>query len=113
MMKTVPASGVASAHRYSLASLTTIFKTRIEPCRIAVRADHENYDKLTENRRPLCCLRTPFVDTQSEVPMINRALLRFPEHWRLKTQHSQRRCGLLCPDGTGRRHSNGLLEQMP
>jgi len=34
-----PASGAASAHRYNLAPSTTIFKTRITPCRNAVRAD--------------------------------------------------------------------------
>jgi len=34
-----PASGAASAHRYNLAPSTTIFKTGIQSCRIAVRAE--------------------------------------------------------------------------
>ncbi len=72
---------------------TIIFKTRIEPCRITVRADHEKCDALTENRRPFCCLSTSFVDAQSEVPTMNSGLVRFPEHWRLKSVESR---GSLC-----------------
>jgi hypothetical protein len=59
---------------------TSIFKTRIEPCRIVVRADHENCAQLPENRQQFFSPGTSFVDGQSEVRTINRDLVRFPEH---------------------------------
>ncbi len=109
---TDPASGAASAHWYNLTPSMTIFKTRIQWCWIAVRADNEKCGQLTENRRRLCGLRTSFVDGHRGVPMISRDFVRFTAHWQLKTDDSQRRCGLLFPYGTGRSNSNGLLEQM-
>lgn len=108
-----PVSGWASAHRYNLASSTTILKTRFEPCRIAVRADPEKCDALTENRQWFRRLSMSFVVGQSEVTTMNCDLVRFLAHCRRKTEHSQRRCELLFPYGTGRSQSNGLLEQMP
>ena len=73
-----PASGRASALRANCRS-TTIFKTRITPCRIAVRADHEKCDQLTENRRRFCGLITPFVNGTSEVSTISRVFVRFTD----------------------------------
>ena len=49
-MKIQQASGRASALRGNLTS-TTNFKTRIKPCRIAVRAVHEKCEQLIESRR--------------------------------------------------------------
>ena len=49
-MTTKQASGWASALRVNLTS-TTRFKTRLKPCRIAVRADHEECERFTENRK--------------------------------------------------------------
>lgn len=89
------------------------FKTRIKPYRIAIWADYENSDALTENQRRFRCLRTSFVDAKSEVPTMNSDLVKFPEHWPLKTEHTQRRCGLLFPYATRRRSTTGLVEQMP
>ena len=45
-MNTHPASGRASALRVKFAPSTTIFKTRISPCRIAVRVEIKNLNVL-------------------------------------------------------------------
>ena len=91
----------------------TIFKTRNQPCRIAVRADHEKCEQITKTRRRNCGVCTSFGDQQKRVRPINPASVRFTENRTLKTANSQRRCRLRFPYGTGRRNSTGLLEQMP
>ena len=111
-MKIQQANGWASALRVNRPS-TTNLKTRIPSCRIAVRADHEKCDQLTENCRRFCGFRTSVVDAESGVPMIRRDLVRLTALWRLKTDNSQRSCRLLFPYATGRRSTTGLLEQMP
>ena len=87
-MKTQQANGWASALRVNLAS-TTHFKTRIRACQIAVRAEHEKYGQLTENRRRFCGICTSSGDQQSQIPSLSRPLLRFTEHRTLKTEHPQ------------------------
>ena len=111
-MKTQQASGWASALRVNLAS-TTHFKTRISPCRIAVRADHEKYGQLTENRRRFCGICTSSGDQQSQIPSLDRPLLRFTEHRTLKTEHPQPRCELRFRYAACRCNTTELLEQMP
>ena len=97
MMKTNPASGRASAHRYNLASLTTIFKTRIEPCPIAVRADIKKSEPLKKKPRGFAAIRSLRIMDPNRIQSSVAASLRFTDHWRLKTDDSQRRCKLLFP----------------
>lgn len=108
-----PASGAAPAHRYNLVPFTTNLKTRTQSCRIAVRADHEKCDQSNEDRRPFLGFRMSFVHAQSEVPMISREFVRLTDHWRLKTDNSQRSGRLLFPCAIRRHSTTGLLEQMP
>ena len=91
----------------------TIFKTRNMLCRIAVRADHEKCEQITKTRRRNCGVCTSFGDQQKRVRPINPASVRFTENRTLKTADSQRHRGLRFPNGTCRRKTTGLLEQMP
>ncbi len=108
-----PVSGGASAHRYNLASSTTIFKTRIQSCPIAMRADIKRSIHFMKNRPRVGGVQTSLSADPRRIRALDAAKLRFPAHCRRKTDHSQRRCELLFPYGTGRSNSNGLLEQMP
>jgi hypothetical protein len=112
MMMKLLASGRASALRVNHTS-TAHFKTRITPCRIAVRADHEKCEQITKNGREICGVCTSFGDQQKRVQAINPASVRFTENRTLKTADSQRRCGLHFPYGMCRCSTTGLLEQMP
>ena len=114
MMQTNPASGVASAHRYNLApSSMTIFKTRIKPCRIAVRADIQNSLPSKNKQRRFAAIRQPHFGDLNQIQSSEAMPLRFTDYWHLKADDLQRSSALLFPYVAGRRHSNGLLEQMP
>ena len=110
---TDPASGAASAHRYNLAPSMTIFKTRIQSCWIAVRAVIKELRRSKEKRPRFAAIWATLSADLNRVLSLGTVTLRFTAHCRLKTDDSQRRCGLLFPYGTGRSNSNGLLEQMP
>ena len=112
-MKTNPASGAASAHRYNLAPSTMIFKTRCQPCRIAVRADIKASKDPKKKRSHFGGIRTSSEDQQTRIQSYGQATLRFTENRTLKTANSQHRCTLRFPYGTGRCNTTGLLEQMP
>ena len=113
-MKQAPASGRASALRVNIAAtLTPIFKTRHAPCRIAVRAEIKKSINGNKNRCRIAVRRTSRGVFQRRNMPFSRPILRFTDDCRLKTDDSQRRCDLRFPYGTGRSHSNGLLEQMP
>ena len=67
--KTRQASGRASALRANrTARSTIIFKKRLKPFQIAVRADHEKCGPLTENRRRFCGINTSSDDQPSRIP---------------------------------------------
>jgi len=108
-----PASGVASAHRYNLVPSTTIFKTRITPCRIAARADIKKSMHSKEKRPRFAAIGTSLRADLSRILTLDAVPLRFTAHCRMKTDDSQRSCGLLFPHATARRSTTGLLEQMP
>jgi len=108
-----PASGAASAHRYNLAPSTTIFKIRITPCRIAVRADIKKSRPSKEKRPRFAAICTSLIADLSRILSLGVAPLRFTAHCRLKTADSERSSELLFPTGTGRSNWNGLLEHMP
>ena len=112
-MKTRLASGAASAHRYDLAPSTPIFKTRIEPCRIAVRADTEKSMKLRAPQICFGCKWTITAATQIQIHSLGSAPLRFTDDCPLKTANSQRSSALRFPYGTSRRNTTGFLEQRP
>jgi len=113
-IKRPPASGRASALRYNpAASSTTIFKTRNTPCRIAVRAELKKWRHSAKNRAHFCMTWTSFSADRRRIPSLDPETLRFTDDCQLKSADSQPRCDLRFPYGTGRRHSNGLLEQMP
>ncbi len=52
-------------------------------------------------------------DQQSQIPSLDRPLLRFTEHRTLKTEHPQPRCELRFPYAACRCNTTELLEQMP
>jgi len=108
-----PASGAASAHRYDLAPSTTVFKTRLKPCRIAVRADIKKSRPSTEKRPRFAAIWATLSTDLSRILALGVAPLRFSAHCRLKTADSERSSELLFPIGTGRSNWNGLLEHMP
>ena len=112
-MKIRLASGAASAHRYNLAPSTLIFQTRIQPCRIAVRAEIEKCEQFGKKRPHLGAGYRSLSADLCRIPALGQRHLRFSEHCQLKTADSQRRCGLRFPYGTGRCNFTGLLEQMP
>ena len=113
-MKTHQASGRASALRggHTIAP-TANFKTRIEPCRIAARDDLEKCEQFTKNRPRGSDICTPSGDQQSRIPSREALPLRFTDDCQLKTDDSQRSCGLRFPYATCRCNTTGLLEQMP
>ncbi len=113
MMSRCLASGAASAHRYNLASLILIFKTRMRPCGIAVRAAIEKLLNSNEKRLSFGANCTSLIAAQRRIRSFDLVTPRFPDDCQLKTAASQRSCNLRFPYGTNRRHSNGLLEQMP
>jgi hypothetical protein len=112
-MKMQPASGRASAFRVILAASTPIFKTRCQPCRIAVRAEIEKLIPSKEKRPHFGVICTSLGDHQCRIPSFSDELMRFTEHCQLKTDDSQRSCALLFPYAAGRCQITGLLEQMP
>ena len=112
-MKTHPASGAASAHRYNIAPSTLIFKTRCQPCRIAVRADHGKSMFSKEKRTHFRDILTSTADQQTQIHSFDQQHLRFTADCQPKTANLQRRCPLRFPYRTGRRNTTGLLEQMP
>jgi hypothetical protein len=112
-MKTRLASGAASAHRYDLATSTPIFKTRCQPCRIAVRADIEKLLSSKEKRPHFGVICTSLADHQCRIPSFGAVLMRFTEHRTLKTEHRRNAAALLFPYAAGRCPITGLLEQMP
>ena len=90
-----------------------IFKTRCQPCRIAVRADHGKSMFSKAKRTHFRDILTSTADQQTQILSFDQQHLRFTDGCRLKTANSQRRCGLRFPYRTGRRNTTGLLEQMP
>gem|GEM_PF-2437524 len=80
-----PASGVASAHRYNLASSITIFKTRLKPCRIAVRADIKKSRPSTEKRPRFAAICTSLITELNRILSLGVATLRFSADCRLPT----------------------------
>ena len=113
-MKQPPASGAASALRVNIAATSTpIFKTRITPYRIAVRAEMEKLRNPMKNRTHFSEIWTSFGADRYRIQWFDHLELRFSENRTLKTENSQRHRDLRFPSGTGRSHSNGLLEQMP
>ena len=113
-LKQPPASGRASALRVNIAATSTpIFKTRITPYRIAVRAEMEKLRNPMKNRTHFSEIWTSFGADRYRIQWFDHLELRFSENRTLKTENSQRHRDLRFPSGTGRSHSNGLLEQMP
>ena len=74
-----PASGRASVHRYNLAASTTIFKTRITPCRIAVRADVGRFFRKGLRSPAATCDQTSF-NPKIMSPEITAPLFVVPCH---------------------------------
>ncbi len=107
------ASGAASAHRYNLASSTTIFKTRMRPCGIAVRAAIEKLLNSNEKRLDFGANCTSLMAAPRRIRSFDPVIVRCADDCQLKPADLQRSCTLRFPYGTGRSHSNGLLEQMP
>ena len=66
-----------------------------------------------ENRPHSGDIPTSSEDSQTQTLSFGHGTLRFTDDCRLKTDDSQRSCGLRFPYGTGRCNSTGLLEQMP
>ena len=74
------ASGAASAHRYNFAPSTTVFKTRCQPCGIAVPADIEKSMAAEENRPQFCENCKTSGNQQSQILSPDGMNLRFPEN---------------------------------
>lgn len=98
--------------RHKLPS-TVNFKTRCQPCRIAVRADIENSVHSKENQPHLGAIRTSLSSDRHRIPSPGAVTLRFTDDWRLKTGNLQRSCNMLFPYPARRCTTTGLLEQMP
>ena len=113
-LKQPPASGRASALRVNIAATSTpIFKTRITPCRIAVRAEIKKSINCNNNRCRIAVRSTSRgVDQRRNMPF-SRPILRLTHHCQLNTASLRGRCNLRFPYGTGRCNTTGLLEQMP
>ena len=90
-----------------------IFKTRCQPCRIAVRADHGKSMFSKAKRTHFRDILTSTADQQTQILSFDQQHLRFTADWQPKTANLQRRCPLRFPYRTGRRNTTGLLEQMP
>ena len=90
-----------------------IFKTRCQPCRIAVRADHGKSMFSKEKRTHFRDIWRSSEDSQTRIPSFGHTRMRFTENRTLKTEHPQQSCGLRFPYGTGHVSFTGLLEQMP
>ena len=86
-MNTQQASGWASALRVNLTSMTH-FKSRIQPCRIGVRAGMEKCEQFTKNRPRSSDICTSSGDQQSRLPSRRDMTQRFTDHCRLKTDDS-------------------------
>ena len=113
-MKTHPASGRASALRVNRATAsTTNFKTRFDPCRIAVRAGIEKSGQFSKKRPRFGANCTSLGAELCRIPSLARPLLRFTENRTLKTEHPQRSCTLRFPYAACRCNTTGLPEQMP
>ena len=89
------------------------FKTRIQPCRIAVRADLEKSMYWKEKQTHFGDIWTSSEDHQDSSKPFGHPELRFTDNCPLKTDDLKRSCTLRFPYGTGLSSSNGLLEQMP
>ena len=113
-MKTGKASGRASALRvgHTIAP-TPNFKTRFDPCRIAVRADLEKTRHSEENQSCVGAICTLLSAELGRIPSLGRPLLRFTAHRTLKTEHPQRSCEFRFPYAARRCNSTGLPEEMP
>ena len=79
-MQVHSASGAASAHRYNFASSTTVFKTRIQPCRIVVRADIEKSMASEEDRPQFSENCKTSGNQQSQILSPDGMNLRFTEN---------------------------------
>ena len=92
-MKTRKASGRASALRvgHTIAP-TANFKTRFDPCRIAVRADLEKCEQFASNRPRGSEICTSSGDQQSRIPSRGRLPLRLTEHRKLVTAAMRHHC---------------------
>jgi hypothetical protein len=99
------------------ATAITIFETRCQPCRIAVRADIRKSINSIE-KWPQRGNVSSSCGNQSDVQQ-NRILLpdgvsqRIPEHSRLTTVAGKHSCGLRFPYTIGRCKLTGLPEQRP
>ena len=113
-MNTHPVSGWASAlrvHRNTIS--TTVFKTLVEPCQIAMRAGLKKCVQFTRNRSQCCDIWTSLGAHLWRILSPDAVIRRLPAHCRLKTYDSQRSCDLRSPYATDRCNSAGVLEQMP
>jgi hypothetical protein len=90
-----------------------IFKTRFQPCGIAVRADIKRCMFSKGKPRGFGVISTTSGNHQDRIKPFDHPELRFTDDCQLKTDDSQRGCTLRFPYGTGLSSSNGLLEQMP
>ena len=87
-MKTRKASGRASALRANrTARSTTIFKTRFQPCRIAVRADPGKSVNSDDQWANFGGIFTSSWEPQSRMQSVGHRNLRFAEHRTLKTEN--------------------------
>jgi hypothetical protein len=113
-MKTRKASGRASALRvgHTIAQ-TANFKTRNDPCRIAVRADPEKSVHPKENRPRFGPICASLGANLCRILSRGAVTLRFAENRKLKTENPQRSCTLRFPYAARRCNSTGLPEQMP
>ena len=90
-----------------------IFKTRSEPCEIALRADIKKLRHSTERRRSFAPICSSHSADWTRIQSRGAVTLRFTDDCPLKTDDSQRSCSSLFPYGTRRSSTTGLLEQMP
>ena len=107
------ASGRPSALRVNRATAsTTNFNTRFDPCRIAVRAGIEKSGQFRKKRPRFGAICTSPGADLCRIRSFGHRHLQFPEHCRLKTEHSQPSCGLRFPYAASRGNTTGLPEQM-
>ncbi len=95
------------------ATAVTIFKTRSQPCRIAVRADIKIWIDSIEKRSHYGNISSSAGDQQDRILLPDGVNQRIPEHSRQTIVEGKRSCGLRFPCATGRCKLNGLLEQRP
>jgi hypothetical protein len=83
------------------------------PCEIVVALTSYTLLDLAKNRLGFVANCTSLIAAPRRIRSFDPLTLRFSDDCQLKTTDSQRNCTLRFPYGTGRSHSNGLLEQMP